>query len=1282
MLTYKIFLNTDMTIKDVISSGNLVQYSWNNISVNVYIPKAIYETSPSISNTVSMTFTQTKENGDTVITNDARLYEFSYVKDNVMVNNIEYVLLTRQMPQQMTLYFGNTQKFQINHLVISDNELISFAQSPLYQYEVFQASNTQEIHDEPSTADELQADINRAKEDIESLKTYKQDKSSTNIHVRTTSAVDDDPQQFTTSVESGLNVLSVRNDDLEIDNKKNKEDIADIKATMTSQFTPLGKLDGNTSEPTLAQINAWLSAQGITQLELGDLITYVGHVTGAVDTNYNCLYTKNGWIWYETTSLETASNTEMGIVKGNGNNTNSNEVIDIQNGEIQGIKVKDMNGTQRYLKGYINDLEDKQAKILDGTTSVPKATNSQNDGLGNNIQATYQTKTIGASKQYVKDYALAKMFNELNYINYDAIHTDIEHGFVGGNIQKTVSTIGDVKLFDAYYKTTAYEYELSQNNVFSISLPIMLNVSKTAKIKVVVKCDNNATDNNDTPFVIGTAESDNISFVANQVSKVDIQGSFTSLTQPITITPEKQLVVEVYIFNTDMQSFEINIYNTLSQPSTFTLTIPYQTIQIVEGGAIGQQYLHRVCNYNATATSTLGVGWVFDIDTELVNNTEHKFIARITDLSRPLEDKKYIRVASGGVEIPVIATFEEGEEQQPYFDEYFNKFLYFVDTNTSIIMFSAFYTNGQFIIVEPNDVDYAKTFDIDAIMNGVYPVGKAKADENGNNIATTYATKTELLNGNPKPLYHLGAYDSYVDNGDGTTTITRQTGYVDLGSLNWIYSPTNNFYTSDDALASYILKPSTNGSGAVITWACNTATPTYADNVYLGNNGVAVGVNGTVYFKNENTNSTTKPSGLLQYKLATSYQEKVITNQPLNTLDQNGSQWVRDEWEKGLNKFNNPYTYTNANANGVSITINKNSCMLNGTSTAGYYHELGSISLKAGTYSFKEYILSGSFSGTNISLDNIKFGLYDTNISGLALENREGTFTLTQDTTIDIVIWFGESGITFNSCSIGYMVVDGDHAYHYVPYNENKHITNGEATLLKEEYEKSLNLLNLPDVAETTKNGITYKVKDGVLTLNGTATATVNLVLCNVLVLTGTYYFKSFGATGTNSTYFTQIEQVTPLGTVLANSYDNKSVTITGRNMYIYYRLVVRQGETLSNVQFKDMITKGSTPTPIFYPYNGNIVHEKDLVKFRNELPLIKTFNGTYEQWLAQNISDSRVIKMKVILLLQEDDTPSYVDANCGYSNDAQDTQYLYYNYYSSQYRQVSATDNVIVYYI
>lgn len=70
-----------------------------------------------------------------------------------------------------------------------------------------------------------------------------------------------------------------------------------------------------------------------------------------------------------------------------------------------------------------------------------------------------------------------------------------------------------------------------------------------------------------------------------------------------------------------------------------------------------------------------------------------------------------------------------------------------------------------------------------------------------------------------KNLYNLGAYDTFVDNGDETATITRKTGY----------------------------------------------------------------------------------EGSNQYELSTSYTEEVILKQPLLNLPQDGTEWLRDEWEKGLN---------------------------------------------------------------------------------------------------------------------------------------------------------------------------------------------------------------------------------------------------------------------------------------------------------------------------------------------------------------------------------------------
>jgi hypothetical protein len=89
----------------------------------------------------------------------------------------------------------------------------------------------------------------------------------------------------------------------------------------------------------------------------------------------------------------------------------------------------------------------------------------------------------------------------------------------------------------------------------------------------------------------------------------------------------------------------------------------------------------------------------------------------------------------------------------------------------------------------------------------------------------------------------------------------------------------------------------------------------------------------------------------------------------------------------------------------------------------------------------------------------------------------------------------------------------------------------------------------------------------------------------------GTYYFKSFGEKGDRDTYHTELYYVT--GPLIV-SYNNTQFTLT-RETEVKYIWNVKKGVSVSNVQFKDMITKGDKPTPIFYPYKGNIVHEKDI---------------------------------------------------------------------------------------
>ena len=276
-------------------------------------------------------------------------------------------------------------------------------------------------------------------------------------------------------------------------------------------------------------------------------------------------------------------------------------------------------------------------------------------------------------------------------------------------------------------------------------------------------------------------------------------------------------------------------------------------------------------------------------------------------------------------------------------------------------------------------------------------------------------TKSETDNKINEPLYNLGYYDTITANSDGTYTITRQTGYyIFSGTETWGFYGDSFWYTSIVGLVDSNPLLCSNGIDA----NCNTKDQI---RVYL--------------FSNPSITSSTDMNSVfangvaLQYKLATSYTEKVEKNHYSRYNKTFILEHNKSEAERSANLFNNPYNYSGTN-NGVSINLVGNECILNGTSTNGYYNNLGSVTLKAGTYTFNQVILSGSING---DINRIKFGLYKDG-SLFPLGYATGTYTLTQDTTISIVVWFGAAGITFNNCKLAYMLNEGTTPLPYQPY--------------------------------------------------------------------------------------------------------------------------------------------------------------------------------------------------------------------------------------------------------
>ena len=164
-------------------------------------------------------------------------------------------------------------------------------------------------------------------------------------------------------------------------------------------------------------------------------------------------------------------------------------------------------------------------------------------------------------------------------------------------------------------------------------------------------------------------------------------------------------------------------------------------------------------------------------------------------------------------------------------------------------------------------------------------------------------------------LYNLGAYDTIKFNDDGTATITRQTGYAK--GLKELEQQLNATFQLDGVGSNWSVRLSI--STSIINTNFGIKSIYKLDNDAYGYTGpdeivtfIDTGNNKFSVYGKGNYDTRDKLFSVVfnfQYKLATSYTEKVILNQPLLNLPQEGTQWLREEWEKGLNLFSASVTY-------------------------------------------------------------------------------------------------------------------------------------------------------------------------------------------------------------------------------------------------------------------------------------------------------------------------------------------------------------------------------------
>lgn len=415
----------------------------------------------------------------------------------------------------------------------------------------------------------------------------------------------------------------------------------------------------------------------------------------------------------------------------------------------------------------------------------------------------------------------------------------------------------------------------------------------------------------------------------------------------------------------------------------------------------------------------------------------------------------------------------------------------------------------------------------------------------GYNNSTNSWSSWKQIDNDPS-LYNLGAYDTYVDNGDGTTTITRQTQYLNAdSSLNWNVNATGSygtqwlFYLPTKAQAVKANLPLSND----ITPTNKTFEYGYNFNATYNTFILCLPTSYNADIRTGLYEYLSKNPVSIEYKLATPYTETIITGVPQITLDKQGCEWLRSEWEKGLNLFETQME----------------------------------IKLTAGSEQWRNREITGLVVGKTYTLYGFDNNTYqDYEYQALpeyrSFKNRAYTFVASAETK---EIRVGANTLSQNlDFTTQIMLIEGTVTpTKFSPYNSSYHITNEQAYLLSDEEEKTRNLLD-ENIFKFTNN---YGMNLGYCELKANTTYCLSLASAvpgsqikiipststqSILIANGDYSFKKQGT-------FTPTQDYNGV-LALAGTYTDATAPAWA------------------------ILNKGSEPLP-YVAYNGSIVHEKQL---------------------------------------------------------------------------------------
>ena len=602
MNTIKIYLEESGTVADLRKDFNIYQGQYQSKLLNVYVPTSIVATKCDVKIGI-------KHLDRSGIIKQSRNFAMRYVKD-VTYNGVDYALFERLLPKEFTMYVGTDQnkpRLIINVVDITDEAdptVLSVITCQECDLDVMPSANL--YNDEtldPTALEEINAELNALNQEM----AQKQDK--TDILLETTNK----------TVVGGINENKENIDTNTTNIASNSEQIADLRNDITeltarveSGENYIGQMEGE-NMPTSTQLNQFVEDTVARATIVGDVIIFV--LDSDPKRNYKFTYYQSGWAGYELTTVSKADNNVYGLLKGTYGIDSANEVlIDINNGEVLHIWVQD-GATYRDLKEYLGANKTNITNIINGTQAVGKAVSAEKDGEGNNIVNTYLTQSVGATKEYVKDYAVPKQFSNVYFITaegYDGLESTNEDPI----FTETTSSVGEHQIIKGnnvssdLAMTLDADFEVSITNAYQNTFWLEASADCDVEFKLITQYQKEGQQWANLNIEL----SEQYSLTADTPTRVDFSSQFLSLGDTTVELVEGDKIRQILSVRTQTSdSITFDIYSYSTYPSTFNLLVSNYTPMgattvYVDGSPVASWNANNKLNTaNPTATGSISV---------------------------------------------------------------------------------------------------------------------------------------------------------------------------------------------------------------------------------------------------------------------------------------------------------------------------------------------------------------------------------------------------------------------------------------------------------------------------------------------------------------------------------------------------------------------------------------------------------------------------------------------------------------------------------------------------